>query len=758
MINKFIFSALLTLLCLRSYSAIMTNVPVILTQPNGIEIQAFETGDEFYIRVFDSDNFTIIMNEATGYYEYAVLTDGKLTASGYIAGVVNPNETDLQKGVSISDGEYQKIRKNNKAYDFTEKNQDLSLISTGVINNIVVFIRFSDQAEFSADFQYINSMFNDTAAGANSMRNYFKECSYNTLTTSTTFYPAPQNIGNSLFIVSFQDSHPRSYYSPFQDVVNPDGYHNDTERWTREQTCLSNGLNSIINQIPAGLNLDFNNDNKVDNVCFIIKGATTAWNTLLWPHKTQLLVTPAIMINNKQVYDYNIQIEEHLLDNSHGVGVLCHEMNHTLGAPDLYRNPNNTTSIVPVGPWDIMAQNTNPPQSMGAFMKNKYGGWISSIPLITSSGTYTLNPVTSGSNNCYKIISPYSSSEFFILEYRKKEGVFENSIPASGLIITRINTAAGNGDFNGPPDEIYIYRENGTTTADGEIDQATFGAASGRTSFDNSTNPNCFFSNGNLGGINITNIGAPGPTISFQINLPDLIVQNTNISVTNIVQGATTNVSCVIKNQGSAAPSASILGYYLSPTSAYNSATAVLLGSENIPALDAEETYPQSEVLTVPVNTSPGTHFILFVADANNQVSESDETNNVAALQVLIKPTPENCKDTITLSASGSGEKFVDGSNFTQYQSYDLSVSLTFEVYAPVVQGDFVNYSVRLLSGTFHHTGHAEDYFYGSTTTLNFDYTHNFFELQGEGSLSFSVADNKIYSLDYFHQPTSAIN
>ena len=60
---------------------------------------------------------------------------------------------------------------------------------------------------------------------------------------------------------------------------------------------------------------------------------------------------------------------------------------------------------------------------MGAYMKWKYANakWVTSIPEITVSGTYTLNPLTSSTNNCYKIASPYSDKEFFILEYRKKD-------------------------------------------------------------------------------------------------------------------------------------------------------------------------------------------------------------------------------------------------------------------------------------------------------------------------------------------------
>ena len=49
-------------------------------------------------------------------------------------------------------------------------------------------------------------------------------------------------------------------------------------------------------------------------------------------------------------------------------------------------------------------------------MKMQYGKWIPSIPSITKSGSYTLKPLTSSENNVYKIASPNSSTEYFVLE------------------------------------------------------------------------------------------------------------------------------------------------------------------------------------------------------------------------------------------------------------------------------------------------------------------------------------------------------
>ncbi|MCE1165058.1 MAG: hypothetical protein LWX07_06625 [Bacteroidetes bacterium] len=67
-------------------------------------------------------------------------------------------------------------------------------------------------------------------------------------------------------------------------------------------------------------------------------------------------------------------------------------------------------------------------------------------------------------------------------------------IPGDGLIVLRINTAA-NGNANGPPDEVYAYRQNGTLTANGFPTTANYCSEVGRTQINNSTNPTPFLSN-----------------------------------------------------------------------------------------------------------------------------------------------------------------------------------------------------------------------------------------------------------------------
>jgi M6 family metalloprotease-like protein len=513
--SNFLFLSLVVVTLVISFSwnvwgAYLTNVPVKVTQPDGEELKLFASGDEYYNWLHDKEGYTIIKDPETGYYVYAIKKNGNLVPSDYLPDSDNPADANIPKNLKVSP------EKRSKPKDlFPMPGSPAKPPSTGTVNNIAIFIRFSDETEFTDSISTYDNMFNNSGSGANSMRNYFLEASYNQLTISTTFYPTAVTT-----VVSYQDTNPRAYYQPYDEFTNPIGYADITERTDREHLLLKNAVDAVSSQIPPGLNIDGDNDWYVDNVCFIVKGSPDGWNSLLWPHKG-VLYTQTAYIYGKVVYVYNFQLQTSLA--SSGVGVLCHEMYHSIGAPDLYHY--SYDGLHPVANWGLMSFDSNPPRHMLAYMKYRYGGWIASIPQITTSGTYTLNPLTSSTGNCYKIASPYSAEEYFVVEYRAMTGTFENSLPGEGLLVYRINTTR-HGNRYGPPDEVYIYRPDGTTTADGDYWSANFSSDVGRTAINDTTNPSSFLSDGSRGGLSLSNVGAVGSTISFDVGVlpPDIKV------------------------------------------------------------------------------------------------------------------------------------------------------------------------------------------------------------------------------------------
>ncbi len=512
--------------------------PQTITQPDGTVIHCFATGDEYYNWLHNEEGFTIIQNHQDGYYYYAVLDGNQLVPSAYKPDSIDPTEVGLTPWTNISGAEMEKIRADFLKNNMPAKPQIPGYSSPenakneGVLNNLVVYIRFSDQSEFPEDtLQYYN-IFNNTNTGYNSMQNYFKTVSYDMIAIPSWFYPASP----SATVISYQDIYPRNYFMPYDPVTNPNGYQ-ESQSGPREHALLKRACQYIEDEVPDFLNIDKNFDGYVDNMVFIVKGATTAWATLLWPHRWALY-NEVVYINSKRVWDYNLQVEDHL--NGSGAGVLCHEMFHSLSAPDLYHY--TSAPYTSVGPWDLMDASDNPPQSMGAYMKYRYGGWIDQIPEITECGTYTLEPLSESQNNCFKIASPNSPSQYYVLEYRVKEGTFEGNLPGSGLLVYRIDNAEnGNGNAQGPPDEVYVYRPNGTINVNGNLNQAHYAADYGRTEINDNTNPSPFLQNGQPGGLNIANIGFTGETISFDVFFEKEPATDFSASETLITPGCAVN-------------------------------------------------------------------------------------------------------------------------------------------------------------------------------------------------------------------------
>ena len=63
-----------------------------------------------------------------------------------------------------------------------------------------------------------------------------------------------------------------------------------------------------------------------------------------------------------------------------------------------------------------------------------------------------------------------------MVEFRRRTGIFESSLPGEGIVVYRINTRVNYGNASGPPDEVYVYRPDGTPTTNGAPKNASFNA------------------------------------------------------------------------------------------------------------------------------------------------------------------------------------------------------------------------------------------------------------------------------------------
>ena len=396
----------------------------------------------------------------------------------------------------------------------------------GDLSNLVCFVRFLDEDNdemFERPFSAYEQLFNDDTQGANSVYNYFREASYGQLAWKSSFFPEAVD-GR---VISYRASRERGYYKE-KSSINELGYEDDVDKAAREQALIREVAAWLSDALPEDASLDADDDGIVDNMCIVLSGRSELSNRhLLWPHRSDLALPDekAIYIKGKKLVGYLM-----VFDDANGwaslepvplnTGVICHEMSHSLGTYDLYHVNDD---LNPVGAWDLMSDNLLVPQQMSAYTKYRYCGWIDEIPEISEPGTYVLNPVggEKKENVAYKI-RPIGSEEYFVVEYRRREGsTFDSGLPESGLLVYRINPAytGGNVNYNGTTrlDEVYVFRPGGTTTADGNIEKAAFSEESGRTAFGGDAEVKPFYSDGTVARFALTHISSCGETLSFNL-------------------------------------------------------------------------------------------------------------------------------------------------------------------------------------------------------------------------------------------------
>jgi hypothetical protein len=245
--------------------------------------------------------------------------------------------------------------------------------------------------------------------------------------------------------------------------------------------------------------------------------------------------------------------------------VFRHEMGHSLSLPDLYHYI-NYQDVTPAGDWDMMCSNTGNNHTAAIF-KNKILH-VSDDPIeITESGDYTLLSVgSSPSRNCYYIKSHIDPTQWYVLEYRSRNDLFDESIPGSGLIVARWNDTVplnyeglytnGFFDFYNRAHQYWIFRPGSSSDIEnGLIDRAHFSQLVGRTSFGPTTDPHPYLTDGTPETcFKITGIYDHGDSLTFHVHFFDAGIEDNQLAESIIVypnpatEVVMWNVECRMKN------------------------------------------------------------------------------------------------------------------------------------------------------------------------------------------------------------------
>ncbi len=121
-------------------------------------------------------------------------------------------------------------------------------------------------------------------------------------------------------------------------------------------------------------------------------------------------------------------------------------------------------------------------------------------------------------------------------------------------------------------------------------------------------------------------------TASFTVLAANISVSLDAITPDEVEPGSNVTVTITVNNTGGDLAGDSVVKFYLSGCASFNASEATYLGEMNVPSLAPGSTYTEDVQLTIPAKIdSPSSEMCIFAqADANNQVIEDSESDNVA--------------------------------------------------------------------------------------------------------------------------------
>ena len=133
-------------------------------------------------------------------------------------------------------------------------------------------------------------------------------------------------------------------------------------------------------------------------------------------------------------------------------------------------------------------------------------------------------------------------------------------------------------------------------------------------------------------------VTAPVCTIEPPVtNQADYIVKSMYEPPTEVMAGQEIYMNAEIENIGTAGFSEKTKAYYwLSVDNQLETTVDIYLDEDNIDALAVGSINFDEEYFTIPENIAPGVYYIIYQADALNQVAEKEENNNTAIRQITV--------------------------------------------------------------------------------------------------------------------------
>ena len=492
--KKFQFTVWLFFLCavfltVNTYAGTAYPYPIKITQNDGTVITVILQGDENLSWAKTLDGYTLLYN-ASGIYEYAILNaSGDLILSGrkaYEIAERSPSENaflaSIKKGLFFNTTQISHVKQMTDLYKSIKSGK--AFPTTGNRKLVCILVGFSDSTfkETQANF---DNLFNQAGYGTyGSVKDFYEETSYGQFHL-TVDVAGPYNAPNT-----------HHYYGQ-NDPVDP----------KIKDLNVRELITWAVNQADADVDFsDYDNDGdgNVDGVYVVYAGYNEAEGggaDCIWYHAWS--ITP-VTLDGVSVSSYSCSAEykENTGSDISGIGNICHEFGHVMGAPDFYDTDYGESGgkYPGLGRWCTMASGNfngdrDCPAHYNPFIKSHFFGWV---PITTlSTQTYlTLSNSAENDDDFYRY-NTTTADEYFLFENRQQVG-FDQELPGHGLIVYHVHKDLLVGAINQThPQKFYPVCANAGTEPSanpddyGEINSmdAPFPGAGNKTMFTDVTIP-----------------------------------------------------------------------------------------------------------------------------------------------------------------------------------------------------------------------------------------------------------------------------
>lgn len=441
-----------------------------IEQPDGTRFHLKLRGDEFFSWT-ETTNGHAVVKDTDGFWKFArpvanraafvVIPDARVGSSDPVAHAVKKNDMPdmgvlrkhIQEQQRKARGEPVELQNPGAVSSDTavpptdepppvQPPSNIPVSGTKTIKNIVILACFSNhwdsgnstvlstQGRVSVN-EYSNlfnqaGYTNDSAVG--SVRDYYNEVSYGKLTVQSVVTPwvqLPQN---------------ETYYGNGNPDANP-------------QQMVLDAINAAA---TAGFDFsqgDSDGDGWIDCLTIIHSGRGEEYSgnptTCIWSHQWNM--TSMVTKNSIKMYRYHTEpaLRGWSADTPAitRIGVICHEMGHFFGLPDLYDYSSTTYGL---GNWSIMAGGSwngtygTSPAHFDAWSKC-FLGFVNPVQVHSQVG---LSIARAEDNAVVKLLRDgMSTGEYFLVENRAKTGFDNASQIYPGTLIYHVDSKSANNDL-----------------------------------------------------------------------------------------------------------------------------------------------------------------------------------------------------------------------------------------------------------------------------------------------------------------------